>query len=228
MVATVIGAWHALMSDAKPTTEEVKHVVHALKNGKSPGSDQVTAEAIKTGGDIFLSRLHGLIQQIWRTEERPKRWKKAIVIPLHKKGDTCECKNYRGISLLSITGKVFMKIIQSRLKKHHEQSSREDQAGFRPGRGCCNQILILCQLIAGQRTVIAFIDFKSAFNCIDWTTLWRTLEAEHVPKKIITLLKLACHGSPSFVCIWNDLSGELKIRTGVKQGNVVPPCSSTS
>lgn len=122
---------------------------------------------------------------------------------------------------------VFMKVIQSRLKKHHEQSSREDQAGFRPGRRCCTQIFILCQLIEqrvrrGQRTVIAFIDFKSAFDCIDWTTLWRTLEAEHVPKKITTLLKLAYHGSSSFVRIRNVFSGEFKIRTGVRQGNVVP------
>lgn len=50
------------MSDARPTTEEVKHAVHALENGISPGQDKFIAEAIKTGGNIFLSRLHGLIQ----------------------------------------------------------------------------------------------------------------------------------------------------------------------
>lgn len=62
MVTTVVDAWHAPMSDARPTTEEVKHAVHALENGISPGQDKFIAEAIKTGGNIFLSRLHGLIQ----------------------------------------------------------------------------------------------------------------------------------------------------------------------
>lgn len=63
------------------------------------------------------------------------------------KGHSRECKNYREISLLSITGKITMKIIQLHLQKHCEQSSNEEQACFRPGRGCCNQIFILRQLI---------------------------------------------------------------------------------
>lgn len=107
-----------------------------------------------------------------------------MTFPLHKKGDTRECKNYCGTSLLSIIGKTFMKIIQSCLQKHHEQSSREEQAGFWPGQECCNQI-VFRQLIeqrfwCGQRTVIVFINFKSAFKCIDRATLWRTLEAKHL------------------------------------------------
>lgn len=130
---------HSPMSDTEPTIKEVKHM-----NWKTPRQDHVAAEAIKTGGDILISRLHGLIRLIWRTEEIPE---KAIVIPLHKKGHSCECKKYCEISLLSITGKITMKIIQLRLQKHCEQSSKEDQACFRPGRGCCNQIFILRQLI---------------------------------------------------------------------------------
>lgn len=51
----------------------------------------------------------------------------------------------------------------------------------------------------GQWTVIVFINFKSALKCIDRATLWRTLEAKHISKKIITLLKSAYHGSTSLV-----------------------------
>ncbi|RXN27394.1 hypothetical protein ROHU_020086 [Labeo rohita] len=71
----------------------------------------------------------------------------------------------------------------------------------------------------GQQTVIAFIDFKSAFDCIDWTALWRTLEADHVPPKIISLLKSAYDGSTSLVRIQSDFFDldEFKIKTGVRQ-----------
>lgn len=94
-----------------------------------------------------------------------------------------------------------MKIVQSCLQKHREQASREEQASFRPGHRCCDQIIVLHQLIeqrvrCGQLTVIAFIDLRSAFDCINQTALWRMLEAEHVPKKIFTLLKSAYHGLP--------------------------------
>ena len=159
------------MTDNGPALEEVKAATLALKNGKAPGVDQVAAEAIKAGGDVILHRLHSLLRTIWRTEQVPRTWQKAVIVPIHKKGDNQNCKNYRGISLLSITGKVFMKIIQSRLQRHYEQTGREEQAGFRPGRGCCDQIFATHQLIeerirCGQRTVVVFIDFKSAFDCV--------------------------------------------------------------
>ncbi|RXN18970.1 endonuclease exonuclease phosphatase family [Labeo rohita] len=77
-----------LMSDAEPTLEEVKLAVYALKNGKSPGLDQVAAEGIKAGGDTLLPRLHNLIKLIWRLDKVPTRWKKAIIIPIHKKGES--------------------------------------------------------------------------------------------------------------------------------------------
>ena len=82
----------------------------------------------------LLQRLHSLLKLIWHTERIPSAWKKAIIVPILKKGDSQECKNYRGISLLSVVSKVFMKIIQSRLQEHREQTSREEQTGFRPHR----------------------------------------------------------------------------------------------
>ena len=122
------------MSDAEPTIDEVKAAVRNLRNGKAPGIEQITSEAIKTGGNFLLQRIHSLLQTIWRTERIPSVWKKVVVISLHKKSDISECMNYCGISLLCIVGKVFTKIIQSRLQKYREQISREEQAGFQPHR----------------------------------------------------------------------------------------------
>lgn len=216
------------MSDNESTIQEVKAAIQTLKNGKVPGTDQITAEAIKAGGDILLHRLHILLQTIRRTEQVPTAWKKAIVIPIHKKGDSRECKNYRGISLLSIVGKIFTKIIQSRLQKHREQTSREEQAGFRPYRGCTDQIFAIRQLMeerirCGKRAIIVFIDFRSAFDCIHWPALWKALEAEIIPQKIITLLQQSYEGSSSQVRIRNEMSEEFAIRTGVRQGDVASP-----
>ncbi|CAF1470293.1 unnamed protein product [Adineta ricciae] len=99
----------------EPTIEQVKTAMQPLRNGKAPGADHVTAEAIKAGGNVLLRRLHALLQTIWRTEQIPPTWRKAIMVPIHKKGDNSECKNHRGISLLAIVGKVLMRTIQSSL-----------------------------------------------------------------------------------------------------------------
>lgn len=58
-------------------------------------------------------------------------WPLYVIMPIFKKGDSHECKNNHGISLLSINGKDFMKIIQSQLQQHCEQMSHEKQARFR-------------------------------------------------------------------------------------------------
>uniref|UniRef100_A0A914X6S7 Reverse transcriptase domain-containing protein n=1 Tax=Plectus sambesii TaxID=2011161 RepID=A0A914X6S7_9BILA len=196
---------------SEPTVDEVKNAIRSLKNGKAPGVDQVTAKMIKAGGDILLQWLHIHLIHIWCLERVPSAWKKAIIMPILKKGNSRECKNYHCISLLSIVGKVFMKIIQSRLQKHCEQSSQEEQAEFRPHQGFIDQIFGIHQLVEerirhGKQTIIIFINFKSTFDCVYWPILWRVLENEHVPLKIIQLLQAPYNGSTSSVQIQNELS----------------------
>jgi hypothetical protein len=72
-----------------------------LKRYKLPGSDQIPAELIKTGGEILRSKVHKLINSIWNKEKFPDQRKKSIIAPVHKKGDKTDSSNYRGISLLS-------------------------------------------------------------------------------------------------------------------------------
>ena len=77
----------------------------------------------------------------------PKDWQRAIVVPLYKgKGDRLDCKNYRGISLLSIPGKVYGRILIERVRDMTEGMIGEEQCGFRMGRGCVDQVFTLKQL----------------------------------------------------------------------------------
>ena len=155
-------------------------------------------------------------------------WKKAIIVPIHKKGDSRDCKNYRDISLLPMVGKVFMKIIQSRLSRYREQTSRKEQAGFRQNRGCCDHIFTLRQLLeerihCGKRTVIVFVDFRSVFDRVHWPALWKALAAELIPQKIINLIKTSYNQSSSQVRVRNELSEQFSIQAGVCQGDAASP-----
>jgi hypothetical protein len=71
-----------------------------LESYKSPGTDQILAELIKAGGETLYSEIHSLICSIWNKEELPQQWKESIIVPIYKEGDTIECNNYQGISLL--------------------------------------------------------------------------------------------------------------------------------
>ena len=99
------------INDKEPTIDEIKFAIRQLKTGKTAGLDEVIAEAIKTDGKPILSQLRSLLPMTWHSDNIPNAWKKGLIVPLFKKGDNTECKNYRGVSLLSSVDKIFMKVI---------------------------------------------------------------------------------------------------------------------
>ena len=95
--------------DEIPTMDEMARAIAGLKEGKAPGGDGIPAEVWKHGGDNLFSRLHHLITNAWEVGSIPQSWKDASIVTIYKKGDRTDCGNYRGISLLSIAGKIFPK-----------------------------------------------------------------------------------------------------------------------
>ena len=48
----------------------------------------------------------------------PEDWRSAVIVPLYKgKGEMTESKNYRGISLLSVVGKIYAEILVDRFHR---------------------------------------------------------------------------------------------------------------
>ena len=93
------------------TRKEVLKAVMRLQNGKAAGEDRIVAELLKSGGETVIDWLTELIQEVWRTRKVPQDWRNATLIPLFKKKDRTQCNNYRGISLLSVPGKVLSLIL---------------------------------------------------------------------------------------------------------------------
>ena len=62
--------------------------------------------------------LHSICQKIWKTQQRPQDWKRSVLIPIPKKGNTKECSNYHTIALISHGSKVMLKILQARLQQY--------------------------------------------------------------------------------------------------------------
>ena len=66
--------------------------------------------------------------------------------PYKGKGDMYECSNFRGISLLSVVGKVYGRVLINRIRDKTENVIAEVQGGFRRGRGCTDQIFTVRQI----------------------------------------------------------------------------------
>ena len=94
-----------------PKLQETLRVIRNLRNNRAPGEDSVTSELIKYGGRKLWNRIHQLIQTVRKTEHMPQEWNTAIICSIYKKGDKLECRNYRGISLLNVTYKLFTNLL---------------------------------------------------------------------------------------------------------------------
>ena len=101
-----------------------------LKNGKAAGAKSIPAKALKADIDTTVEMLYSLFARIWEDEELPADWKEGHLIKLPKKGDLSKCSKYRGISLLSVPGKVFNRVILERVKDTVHSQLRDQQAGF--------------------------------------------------------------------------------------------------
>jgi len=109
---------------------EVEMALEKLKSHKSPGIDQIPAELIKAGGRTIFFEIHKYTNSIWNKEELHEEWKDSIIIPIYKKGDKTDCRNYRVISLLSTTYKIVSDILMSRLTPYAEEIIGVHQSGF--------------------------------------------------------------------------------------------------
>jgi hypothetical protein len=100
----------------EPTTTEVYDTVRKMKDNRAPGEDAITAELIKKGRKRLWKNIHQLIVSFWNKEEIPEEWRTAIICSIYKKGSKLECKNYIGISLLTVTYKIFTNVLSKYLK----------------------------------------------------------------------------------------------------------------
>jgi hypothetical protein len=121
--------------------------VAKLKKCKSPGSDEIPAELIQAGGEILLSVIHKLINTVLNKEELlPDQWKESIIVPVHKKDDKTDCRNYRVIALLSTSYKILSNILHSSLSPYRDEIIGDHHCGFRRNRSTTDQIFCIRQV----------------------------------------------------------------------------------
>ena len=172
--------------------------------------------------------LYGLFKKIWEEEEIPLEWKERLLIKIPKKGDLGLCSNYRGITLLSVPRKVLNRIILERLKGPVDHTLRDQQAGFRPGRSCTDQITAL-RIIVEQSIewnsplYVNFVDYEKAFDSIDRETLWKLLRHYGVPVKFVNLIRNSYEGLSCRVVHEGKLTEKFEVKTGVRQGCLLSP-----
>ncbi|BHF85811.1 hypothetical protein SprV_1002898400 [Sparganum proliferum] len=206
-----------------PSEEEVIDAIRKFRNNKAPGEDGIHSEIFKSCVDTLAPWFHEVIERAWRDEVVPDNWGLGILVPILKKGDKTRCENYRGISLIDVAIALL-----GRFQAVRDSRTRPNQAGFRAGRGCADQIFALRRILEfrhsyQQPTAVCFVDFAAAFDSVHRESLWRIMALDGVPAKIIAMIKAYYRSTTARVLVRNNLSQPFAIRSGVRQGCILSP-----
>ena len=220
-----------VLLDEFPTVTETRKAVQQLSSGKAPGADAIPAEVYKAGGLPMAEKLTELFHCMWRKEAIPQEFKDASIIHLYKrKGNPQVSDNHRGISLLSIAGKILVNILLNRLNVHLDQTGLipESQCGFRKDRGTIDMIFTARQLQekCQEQNVdlyMTFVDLTKAFNTVSRDGLWKIMAKFGCPPRFIAMVRQFHDGMQARVQNDGEFSEPFEVTNGVKQGCVLAP-----
>ena len=110
--------YNGVITDLEPDILECedKCALGSITINKASGGDGIPVELFQILKDDAVKVLHSICQQIWKTQQWLHDWKRAVFIPISKKGNAIEYSNYHTIALILHTNKVMLKILQARLQ----------------------------------------------------------------------------------------------------------------
>lgn len=162
----------------------------------------------------------------------PSEWKQSRLVLLKKSGRPDDVpSSYRPICLLSEVGKLFERVVASRIHRHLREPDRdlhEAQYGFRVGRSTVDAVLYFRQiteevLARGGVAVAVSIDIANAFNSVPWQAILNAMKRREFPAYVRAIINDYLHDRwMSYV----GKDGQLHQRRmvcGVPQGSVLGP-----
>ena len=164
----------------------------------------------------------------WREGRAPVDWQTGIVVLFFKKGDRRECFNYRGITLLSLPGKVYTRVLEWKCQTIVEAKIQDTQRGFRPGRGTTDQLFILRQVFEKawkfvKPVYIAFIGLEKAYDRVPRHLLWSVLKEYGINGHLLAVIRSLYNDCKSRGRINGSKSNSFRVRVGLRQGCVFSP-----
>ena len=180
------------------TEEELKEAKKILRMGKATGIDNLSNEMISCFVEIYPQLTLKLFNKILSSNTIVPDWTLGIITTIFKTGSKTDPSNYRGITLLSCFGKLFMSLLNNRLQDFVTRNKiiSPNQLGFLPGNRTSDAHLIIHNLIQnqchknGNKIFSCFIDFSKAFDTIPRDKLLEKLLKNDIKGNFFNTIKI--------------------------------------
>ena len=223
---------NTVLENVQIDRQKVVKLIRALDPSRAHGCDNISIAMIKIRDSMIVEPLYMIFEKCLVTGQYPSIWKKANIIPVHKKSSR-QCKNnYRPVSLLPVFGKLFEKLLFDSMYNHFCSNGllTAHQSGFRPGDSTINQLLSISHKIyAGfeespsRETRAVFLDFSKAFDKVWHEGLLYKLECNGISGNLLNLIRNFLSNRKQRVLLNGKNSEWADISAGVPQGSVLGP-----
>ena len=180
------------------TENDILAIIKTLDPNKAHGCDNISIKMIKICSEPLILPLKIIFEHSLKKGKFPEIWKKANVVPVHKREDQMLVKNSRPISLLPIFGKMFERVIYNSLFNYFLSNKlfTPSQSGFLPGDSCIVQLLSTIheiQTVFDENATVdvrgVFLDLSKAFDKVWQDGIIFKLKAYGFEDELLSLLK---------------------------------------
>ena len=211
------------------SADQVNSILKSVRVTKACGPDGISARIVHECASELSVPLAKLCKMSLSQGAFPSRWKQANIVPLHKKGDKKDPKNYRSVSLLSLFGKVLEKIVYDELLRHVAPVLSSAQHGFLPGRSCITNLTTYLHTAWGSmsdgcQTDAIYTDFSAAFQSVNHKLLlFKLAESYGISGKIFDWFVSYLSDREQRVIVNGRTSEWAKVTSGVPEGAHLAP-----
>ena len=213
----------------RPISEnETRKIFSKLNVKKSTGVDNISAKLLKACAPSLSHAVSSLINLSFAKGIFPSRLKNAQVIPLYKKKDSLNKENYRPVSILPTTSKIFERVIHEQLSEYLDDMFNPFLAAFRKGYGCQTTLLRLLEdwrsaLDKHEYVAAILMDLSKAFDCLPHNLLLAKLQAYGVSQDAVKLIESYLSDRSQQIRMGSNTSDWENLTKGVPQGSILGP-----
>ena len=179
--------------------------------------------------DILPAITHIINLSIY-TQIFPTLWKKSKIIPLHKKEDLLNPKNYRPVAIIPIFSKVLERVIFNQMVAYITENNliHPNHHAYRANHNTTTALLQmydmwLDNLEKKDMAGVCFLDMSAAFDIVDHPLLLKKLELYGFDEGMLGWLESYLSSRFQCVSIDGSLSKLQHVKHGVPQGSIFGP-----
>lgn len=219
---------HCLQPNELINTSELKYAIGTFGQKKAPGKDGLTMEIIKNFPDQTINSLCMFFNECLRASYFPKDFKRSLTVLIPKSGvPDSSPKAVRPIGLLPYLGKIFEKLILTKLDAWLATTLSRRQYGFMRGKSTKDALAVALKQISlntenKKASLLVSFDIQGAFDCVRWSDILKILKRRNCPENYQSLIDSYLQDRYTEL-VFGNATAEIKNHRGTVQGSCLGP-----